>query len=212
MIKLRVDDYPGTKPDEFWKHNYQNFKSFHDIIVTKFKTYRLGVIPCHVSYKDLEHLGALREIEIALHGVNHDEKFPNEFREYQTQNDIEHAVHRSLNHITQSSRKIVKSYIPPHNVIDYKTINALKNCLITDIHTGPGTEMSEMIYAEGAGLKVHDSRSPLHYGRTDEMMERGCFPFLNEQIGDFYITLHWTWEFNIGLDSLKEFISKLEIR
>jgi len=43
-------------------------------------------------------------------------------------------------------------------------------------------------------------------------MERGCFPFLNEQIGDFYITLHWTWEFNIGLDSLKEFISKLEIR
>ena len=211
MIRCRVDDFPGTKPDEFWKHNRDNYLKFHEILIQAFPTYVLGVIPRHTTDDDLKFLGALSEVEIALHGINHDERFMNEFREHQTQADIEFEIRNAVMRIPFHSRKMPFSYIPPHNVLDFKTINALKNCNISRIHTGPGTELEMIDYAEKLGLDVIDSRGALFYGRTDEMMERGCFPVIKQvsDISDVNLTLHWTWEMNIGLDSLRTFVGKL---
>lgn len=213
MIHCRVDDFPGTKPEEFWRHNRENYLKFHEILIRAFPTYRLGVIPKHTTIDDLKFLGGLKGLEIALHGINHDERFPNEFREHQTQADIWEALKGALHPIPFYARRWVFSYIPPHNVIDVKTIKVLSESnIFSQLHTGPGTAPEMIGIAQQAGLIVHDTRDPREYGRTDEMMERGCFPYLNEEgkKRDFYITLHWTWEFNIGLQSLETFVREIK--
>ena len=48
---IRVDDYPGTKKEEFDKHNLKNFKKFDKIFKERDLTYVLGVIPGHCTKK-----------------------------------------------------------------------------------------------------------------------------------------------------------------
>lgn len=212
MIYCRVDDFPGTKPEEFWKHNRENYLKFHEIVRRKFSNYVLGVIPKHCSDDDLFFLRHLDGVTLALHGIEHDERFPNEFRDYLSVDDISKKIDEASCRLHGSRGSFPLHYIPPHNVVDAKTIAALRINNYDVLHAGPGTDPLMFDYARSYGMVVRDSRDPREYGRTDEMMERGCFPHLNEEgkKRSVFLTLHWTWELNIGLDSLKRFCENIE--
>ena len=108
----------------------------------------------------------------------------------------------------------VTKYIPPHNVIDDKTCQALKRAGFDSVYGGPGSDTSVLERAYRMyGLKSYFSKFPTWYGRSDEMLQRKS----HEQIvvekeipyQSHVITLHWTWEWNVGLHNLDEFLSKL---
>lgn len=204
-IRIRVDDFPGTKPEEFYRHNLENFKQFHALIPKK---YLLGVIPTHTSEGDLLQLGA-QNIEIGMHGVFHDERYPNEFREYQTQIEIEKILAAQRNHMEHLSGKEIRVYMPPHNVIDMKTLFALENTGFKAFTSGPETNISEQMHLS---IKRLHSTSPLEYGRSDELLQRGSVEYLQEEAKKrtVYLTLHWPWEWNIGLNHLKLYLSQIE--
>lgn len=202
MIRLRVDDFPGTKPDEFWRHNLDNYKRFHDIVIKRVPEYVLGVIPRHTTDDHLRWLGQQQEIIVALHGVHHDERFPNEFRDFQTEEDIYQALlsaKRPLDELVGP----VKTYIPPHNVFDQKTCRALERAGFKNICGGPGSPPWA-----GSNLNYFYSAEPLEYGRSDELRQRGSVEYLEKT--DAVLTLHWTWEWNIGLENLQRYLFQLE--
>lgn len=211
---LRVDDFPGTKPQEFWKHNLDNFKRFDDVLARHaIPQYTLGVIPKYTSEKDRDWLASNPRVEVALHGVEHDERFPNEFREWETEDSIFDKIVAATAPLKRcNSYGEVARYIPPHNVIDLKTVRALKRAGFTGLMCGPGSDEQVMQEASKV-LHVMYSRHPIFYGRTDEMLDRdGCVEriiheskFLKERC----VTLHWTWEYNIGLNSLDRFLTEL---
>lgn len=204
-IRIRVDDFPGTKPEEFYRHNLENFKQFHALIPKK---YLLGVIPTHASKGDILQIGA-QDIEIGMHGIYHDERYPNEFRDYQTQIEIEKILTEQRSHMEHLSGKKVRVYMPPHNVIDKKTIFALENTGFKAFTSGPETIDLEQIHLN---IKRLHSIPPLEYGRSDELLQRGSVEYLREEAKKrtVFLTLHWTWEWNIGLEHLKLYLSKIE--
>lgn len=221
MIRLRVDDYPGTKPEEFCRHNLENFKRFHEVVAGFVPWYVLGVIPRHVSDDDLRWLGAQREVVVALHGIDHDERFPNEFRDHMTELDRRHAIQRARGRFQLLTGQPVVDYIPPHNVIDRKTVDALYHTGFKTLHIGPGSEGDASLYAQmERHLHVAPSFPPHFYGRTDEMLAR-CSPAVirkdvelrsrpfSSMGPDTWVTLHWTWEHNVGLETLSEFLAQL---
>ena len=69
-LTLRVDDFPGTKPEEFWKHNLDNFKHF-DALLEKHNVqeYTLGVIPKHTTPEHIDWLAENPRVRVALHGI-----------------------------------------------------------------------------------------------------------------------------------------------
>lgn len=217
-LKFRVDDFPLTKPEEGWRHNLDSFKSFHAVMSKHGIWYTLGVIPHHVTHEQLLWLSTQPELEVALHGIDHDERFPNEFRDHQTQADIENSI-RSVKELWDPRVGPVTSYIPPHNVIDTKTIRALKNTGFTDIFGGPGTDIHMLEYAEGMDFRTHLSTEQNLYGRSDELFDRGvCLPYcrsvIEQDTSDAYgnplcLAFHWTWEINIGLSNLDKFLTEL---
>ena len=207
---LRVDDFIGTKPGEFWRHNLDNFKRF-DAILEKYNvSYVLGVIPRYTTEEHIKWLAQNPRIEVALHGINHDERFPNEFREYETAEQICERLMSAKYPLKEcNSYGDVDRYIPPHNVIDLKTVGALDRAKFKTIFCGPGTEDLPMRYARELGMEVFYSPFPNLYGRTDEMMHPDVFSTIEKASVGKVMTLHWTWEWNIGLESLHTFMSRL---
>lgn len=217
-LTLRIDDFPGTKPEEFWKHNLENFKLF-DAVLEKngVQEYTLGVIPKYTTEEHLDWLAQNPRVRVALHGIDHDERFPNEFLQYETEDDICKKLLIAKEPLKRCNGGEVECYIPPHNVIDMKTARALVKAGFTDLMCGPGTDMK--IFAEikrsqlfGYHLLTY-SHHPHFYGRTDEMMIRdNAIPeILNgaQTSAGHVLTLHWPWEWNIGLDSLDRFIGQV---
>jgi len=205
-VILRVDDFPYTKPDEQWRHKLENFKKF-DAILKKngVSRYVLGVIPKLTSDDQLYYLQSNPKIQIAMHGIQHDERFLNEFHSFKTEADITREIY-DINLLLG----LTQHYIPPHNVIDRRTVNALKACGFSTIYCGPGTDRRVQIYAEDVGLKTYYSEHPIWYGRSDELMNRdnAVEKILNSDHNvDHVLTLHWTWETNIGLKSLDQFLN-----
>lgn len=210
MIKFRVDDFPGTKPDEFDHHNIANFHIFNSVMRSFGIKYTLGVIPKYTTYYDLKYFNDnMDNINVALHGINHDEKFMNEFMPFYTVKDIA----MMLQEASQSMSKFctIDSYIPPHNEIDSRTCNALKSIGILKVFGGPGTNLDVVAYARSIGLEFNMSEFPLCYGRTDEMIMTKSVTFLSENCkdNDVYVTLHWPWEYNIGFDHMKRYLDIL---
>ena len=208
MLRVRVDDYPGTKPEEFWRHNIQNYALFHDQLSSRGIRYDLGVIPLHVQDSDLLWLAARPSIRVAIHGFAHDERFPNEFRPHQTHDEITSIILGVRKRFEQLLERPVESYIPPHNVIDIKTVRALLRAGITELHTGPGTDPIVAEYASKMGLLVLPSFPPF-YGRSDELIACGHVPTIRMRrfVDDITVLgLHWTWEQNIGLSHLSNFL------
>lgn len=220
-VLLRVDDFPGTKPEEFWKHNFDNFKRFDDVIARHhINRYILGVIPKYTTEKHIDWLGSNPRIEVAMHGIEHDERFPNEFRDHDTIDDIYKKLLSAKEPLKRcNSYNDVRTYIPPHNVFDKKTIVALQAAGFDAILGGPGSDelVREQIKQVTTMSFVYSS-SPHYYGRSDEMISRDRSPeFLlrdNENFSPFrgptkILTLHWTWEWNIGLLHLDQFLTKI---
>jgi hypothetical protein len=211
MIRFRVDDFPGTKVNEFWRHNLENFRLFHEVMVAGGAgDYVLGCIPRYTTPEDLAWL-ASSQVEVAIHGINHDERFPNEFLPHQTYAEIVGAlegVKRSWDILVGP----VDTYIPPHNVIDLTTVKALHTTGFRRILTGPETDPRVENYAQALGLEVHRSQPPLEYGRSDELLSEGAVEYLRQvaRQREVWLGLHWTWEWNIGLSSLSHFLTELK--
>jgi hypothetical protein len=217
-MRFRIDDYPCSKPNEFDRHNLESFKRFNEVMLKHGLSYDLGVIPVYTPDKDIRWLGQQENIRVAMHGVNHPERFQNEFREYQTESEI-YAILRNEKGIMESEAgKPVDSYIPPHNAIDRKTVNALVRAKFKELHGGPGTDFDVSMYAAERGLHVVPSFPPF-YGRSDEMLQRGAVPIILKEDeershpfcskGELCICFHWTWENNIGFEHLDLFLSRI---
>ena len=210
---IRVDDYPGTKPEEFWRHNLDNYKRFEELFAKRDLTFTLGVIPRHVKESDLEYFRQSPTTYVALHGVYHDERFPNEFRDHQTEDEVYQAI--------QSAKEPLKGcnpngevtvYIPPHNVIDHKTVNALARADFREIWGGPESDVSVLDYARSKGIWTR-RHNPPWYGRSDEMLGAKLDEWIRKHpetpLAEHQLAFHWTWEWNIGLQSLDEFLKRI---
>jgi hypothetical protein len=211
MLNVRVDDFLLTKDDESWRHNLENFKLFDAVMAKYGVNYVLGVIPRTATAGHLEYLASNPRVEVAMHGILHDERFRNEFREHQTETDIVNAL-SSVKQVWDSIVGPVDKYIPPHNVVDYKTCRALSTLGFSTVFGGPETDENVAEYARGLGLNFEISAAPLEYGRSDELLQRGSVPHLSREVSirPVWLTLHWTWEFNIGLSNLDTYLKELE--
>lgn len=209
-LMIRVDDFPGTKPAENFKHNLENFKRFHHYL-TSYDDFRytLGVIPGYTKPVDLKWLKE-QDIDIALHGVVHSESHLDEFygKQYQA---IETALLHAKNFLELYSECRTISYIPPHNTISADTVLALSRLGFDRIYGGPETEEDMKGFIKLEGMEYIHSEPPLEYGRSDELMERGAVNYLREECKtrDIWLTLHAPWEINIGLENLRNFMMKL---
>lgn len=216
MIRLRVDDYPSSKPDEFWKHNFDNYVKFHDTIRKHTEaSYLLGVIPKHTTDEDLRKLSELSGIIIGMHGVEHDERFQNEFRPYLTINDRVKVLTAGRSRLRGLVNQEVDIYLPPHNVIDDNTRTALQLSGFSAFTGGPETDLTLPGLFDGS-IKYLHSQAPLEYGRSDELLQRGSAKYLMNKMAsanpsdwDIYLTLHWTWEYNIGLEHLDRYLAEI---
>mgnify|MGYP001587547420 CR=1 FL=1 len=212
MLCLRVDDFPGTKPEEFWRHNLDNFKRFNAVLEKHQLGYTIGVIPRYTNDDQLRYLAGLQHVEVALHGINHDERFPNEFRDHQTENDVYQAIRSAVAPLDEICGP-VKKYIPPHNVIDRKTVNALHRAGFECVMGGPGSDMEVLKYCYSRNMGHVYSTEPLEYGRSDELLQRGSVEHLRNEVNrrfPVWLTLHWTWEWNIGLENLDKYLVELK--
>ena len=217
---LRVDDFPGTKPEEFWKHNLDNFKRFDEVLEKNgVPQYTLGVIPKYTTEAHIDWLAQNPRTRVALHGIEHDERFPNEFKPHETEDDIYRKIMSAKEPLRRcNGNGEIDCYIPPHNVIDLRTAKALVRSGISDLMLGPGTDKEVFAQIRNSKLfsyhRVTYSYHPTFYGRTDEMMDRDhAIPaILNDSrtSSNSVLTLHWTWEWNIGLESLDRFLCQLQ--
>jgi len=210
-VILRVDDFPGTKPEEFWKHNLDNFKLFDAVLEKYVDEYVLGVIPKYTTEEMIRYLEQNDKIRVALHGVEHNERFPNEFRPWETTEQIFNKLVSARQPFQKCNGALdVVDYIPPHNVIDMKTVDALKLAGFKRIYGGPGSDEHVIWHAKDVGLKFDYSQWPYWYGRSDELLNRDKAHLMINSNPDRVVTLHWPWEWNIGLDNLERFLEEIK--
>lgn len=205
MILLRVDDFPGTKPNEFHKHNLESFKQFDAIVKKYVPSYLLGVIPKHATSEQLLWLSQNKYIKVALHGINHDERYQNEFGAWLTDNDVYSALLSAKLLLKCSVGYDIDTYIPPHNCFDQRTIKQLKYTGFKNIAGGPGSPQN----FKSDLINYLYSEHPKGYGRSDELMERGSVEWLTSRKDDVWLTLHFPWEINVGLEFLEKYLSQL---
>ncbi len=211
MLQFRIDDFPGTKPEEFFKHNLDSFKRFDEVLEKNgVKEYYLGVIPRHVTQEQLKYLSTNPRVIVAMHGVDHDERFLNEFKEHQTFQDIKNAI-SSVKTMWDPIVGPIDSYIPPHNVIDAKTVKALADLKFKKLFSGPGSDESKLVLADFLGLDVVRNTDRVDYGRSDELLRSGMDKVIRELAltKRTTLTLHFPWEVNIGLDHLDRFLKEI---
>ena len=210
MIRIRVDDYPFVKPEEVDRHSRQAFSEFHETIRKHTRAkYLLGVIPSRLGYSayvdpllDATEAG----IVVGMHGINHDERFPNEFRDHMTVVDRTNALVDARKRLSDLCGQDVVHYIPPHNCLDGRTYQALEKAGFKHVYGGPGT-----VYwpPKNIGFDFHYSAEPLEYGRSDELLQRGSVRHLWDKDEVVYLTLHWTWENNIELEHLDRYLAQI---
>lgn len=220
MLHIRIDDFPSTKVEEFYRHNLESFKRFDEVMRKHCpRGYLLGVIPRHVTHEQLKWLWEQEHIRIALHGVHHDERYLNEFLPHLTEQDIEDRIYRALCTLypryedgrSKSVKDMLVDYIPPHNVIDHRTVRALNQLAFRNIYGGPGTDPAVAEHARSLRMNFHVSKFPEEYGRSDELIQRGSVEHILKESKerDVWLTLHWTWEHNIGLEHLDGYLGML---
>jgi hypothetical protein len=212
MLRLRIDDYPGAKPAEFDKHNLKNFLKFYDLLDKRVgKQFLLGVIPKHTADAELIFIGALPNVVVGMHGIDHDERFLNEFRNHLTTKDVTTKLKNSRERLQHLTKQNVDVYMPPHNIVDIRTLKACDQAGFKAFTSGPETDLFDF---DGAPYRARElySEAPLEYGRSDELLQRGSIKHLTDRCfaGEtVYLTLHWTWEWNIGLEHLDRYLAEL---
>jgi len=209
-LHVRVDDFPGTKPEEFHKHNLENFKRFDHQFEKRAIPYVLGVIPGYTTPRDLSWFRERKHVTVAMHGIIHDESHLDEFRD-RSYRDIETAIHTVKDRLEAVLSSRVVDYVPPHNVVNADTVLALSRLGFERVYGGPETDDDMKRFIEINGMDYVHSEPLLEYGRSDELVERGSVEHLLEKAPrvDTYLTLHWTWEHNIGLSYLETYFDLL---
>lgn len=209
MIQIRVDDFPWTKEEEKDKHSLSSFSSFLDILFKYNCKPIIGVIPNNCTEEDYKFLRDTHDISIGMHGINHDETRLDEFSHWETKSDIKKKLNFFKNVLELKTDKACKVYMPPHNFINIKTLQALQETKFKAFTGGPGTLVS-LQRPYGNLVYIHSAK-PFEYGRSDEMNSRETLEYLlgipEEKLTT--LTLHWTWEYNIGLENLDLFLSKI---
>jgi hypothetical protein len=200
-VMIRVDDFPFTKEDE-WRsgqHSIDKFMEFDSIIPVK---YLLGVIPFHCLNFSVWPISA--HVVPGIHGYWHAETRQNEFVGY-SRNDIAGYIMQGRDVIESVLCRKANIYMPPHNVIDLETIMACRVAGISGITGGPETDRIIPLVANHYGMRYIGSQRSF-YGRSDELLQAGADAELNQVMFNAVLTLHWTWENNIGFDHLRRFI------
>ncbi|MGD9711018.1 MAG: hypothetical protein AB7V46_03005 [Thermomicrobiales bacterium] len=214
MIRIRVDDFPNTKDGEKDRHSLAAFREFHRCLsgLIGGATYLLGVIPKRCSVEDILFLRNETNCVIGMHGIDHDESkldvYQNEFPPFMTANDIGSQLLRASTALDSGIGRRTEIYMPPRNRIDARTVGILQDCGFHAYTTGPETPAElRTTPDDGRPFPIH-SEPPHEYGRTDEMWARGSHEILLARgaLHETILTLHWTWETNIGLDHMRRFL------
>ena len=216
MLQFRVDDFPNTKDAERDRHSPTAFREFHRALRDGLggRRYLLGVIPGRCTDEDWSLLRSIREeVVVGMHGITHSEEAldrngGNEFPHWYTRRTVETMLGGCLERFYANGIDRVPVYMPPRNVIDQRTLSVLPDLCFLAYTGGPETG-PEMMRARH--LRYLHSQPPFEYGRTDEMAKRGAIEYLNLTRPEYHtVTLHWTWETNIGLEHLRRFLGRLD--
>lgn len=213
MIQIRVDDFPHTKGEP--QHTLEAFREFHrEITACTGVTYLLGVIPGRCTVEDILFLRNETDCVIGMHGIDHDEAkldlYQNEFPPYYSSRDVGRRILEASDALDAAVGRRTDIYMPPRNRIDRRTVDVLPDCGFVAFTGGPETP-NELRNGTDLLYIIH-SEPPHEYGRTDEMYEAGSHVILAEQSEkgrDIVLTLHWTWETNIGLDHMRRFLTAI---
>lgn len=210
MIRVRVDDFPQTKGEP--QHTLAAYRDFHRCLSECIggKRYLLGVIPDRCTIVDLLFIKNETDCVIGMHGTDHDEarldrNGGNQFEPYLTVNQIRTTLDANRMALSHALDRPAEVYMPPRNVLDYRVAQAARNAGFEWITTGP--ETPAIIRYDMARWILH-SEPPHEYGRTDELLMRNSQLVLQSQ-DDVILTLHWTWETNIGLSHMKKFFAEI---
>lgn len=215
MIRVRVDDFPNTKDGEKDRHSLAAYREFHRRLSECLggKRYLLGVIPGRCSPDDILFLRNETDCVVGMHGCRHDEEkldvYQNEFEPYLTEWQVETRLMYAHQALETGVGREINIYMPPRNQIDARTVRALKSSgMFSRFTTGP--ETNKELRAQNHSWQIH-SEPPYEYGRTDEMYARGAHEVLIQRgaTQDTVLTLHWTWETNIGLHHMSKFFSMI---
>jgi hypothetical protein len=213
LIAVRVDDFPQTKGEP--QHTLQAFREFDRCLREGIggKRYLLGVIPGRCSVEDILFLRNETDCTIGMHGTDHDEKrldrnSGNQFESYLTKNDVMEIMQKYKTALDDAVGRPAKIYMPPRNVIDLRVWDAAQRVGFKGYTSGPETDPHVMKNSMGSWI---DSRPPHEYGRTDEMFTRASHEYLKLRPDDegTVLTLHWTWETNIGLHHMAKFLAAI---
>lgn len=215
-IRVRVDDFPHTKGEP--QHTLAAFRDFDRRLRSLMggARYLLGVIPKRCTPEHLVYLRDETDCEIGMHGIEHDESkldlFKNEFEPYLTRKAVEDRLWRNRQALELAVGRWVHVYMPPRNMIDQRTIDVLSACGFDAYTTGPETPERFRTGEHPRGLTYLPSHPPHEYGRTDEMLKQRSYDVLNDRHRsglDTILTLHWTWETNIGLENMDRFLRQI---
>lgn len=213
-IRIRVDDFPQTKGEP--QHTLEAFREFHrELTACTGVRYLLGVIPKRCTPEDLLFLARETDCDIGMHGIFHDEEkldvWKNEFPPYLPQRDICRILQETAVALDNALGRRVDVYMPPRNLIDRKTVEVLLDAGFIAFTGGPETPV-ELRLAGNRDVEYLHSEPPFEYGRTDELLQRGAHYRLieaSEAGRDVILTLHWTWETNIGLSHMRSFLQRI---
>lgn len=222
MLKIRVDDFPNTKDNEKDKHSLAAFREFDRCLRECIggKRYLLGVIPKRCDPDDILFLRNETDCEIGMHGIYHDEGkldiYQNEFPPYLSQRDVCRYLQETAEALDNAIGRRTEIYMPPRNRIDQRTLDVLVDAGFLAYTGGPETAVN----LRRGSYDSHDAHPPIYYhseppyeyGRTDEMLARGAPEYLLQRVLEgkqVILTLHWTWETNIGLEHMRKFFARI---
>lgn len=219
MIRVRVDDFPQTKGEP--QHTLQAFREFHRELSALLggKRYLLGVIPRRCTAEDVLMLRNETDCVIGMHGIHHSENmldlYQNEFPPYLSRQNVGRLLMEASDALEQAVGREVRIYMPPRNRIDGRTVSVLLECGFFGFTSGPETpEEIRNAKRDVSGIDpicIH-SQPPYEYGRTDELLACDAHLRMMEKSDrghDVCLTLHWTWETNIGLGHMRTFLSQI---
>lgn len=213
-IRIRVDDFPNTKGEP--QHTLSAFREFHRTLGECIggKRYLLGVIPKRCDPDDILFLRNETDCEIGMHGIYHDEEkldlYRNEFPPYLSQRDVCRYLQESGQALDDAIGRQTTIYMPPRNRIDQRTLDVLVDAGFFAFTSGPETDKTIRTDVE----EIHSHPLEICYGRTDELYQKNAHVRLMtlcevNPTGRFVLTLHWTWETNIGLEHMKKFFAQI---
>jgi hypothetical protein len=209
MIRIRVDDFPHTKGEP--QHSLKAFREFHrELSALTRQRYLLGVIPGRCTVDDVLMLRRETDCVIGMHGIDHDEAkldlYGNEFPPYLSKIDVRRRLAEAKQGLEDAIGRPARVYMPPRNMIDQRTA-AVLNGLFDWYTAGPETDRDVLQRFQNHFY----SEFPHEYGRTDELLMRESHRKLIDRCNAGrwpVLTLHWTWETNIGLEHMRKFLGR----